>query len=57
MNHRLLLLASLFALLLVVLGISSSALSPASAADALTGYYNLLGYEGIGMLGSHLANP
>ena len=54
MNHRSFLLIPLLALLIVVPGTSTSALSTPAAASALTGYYNLWGYEGIGTLGQVL---
>lgn len=56
MNHKPFLFASLLVLLMLVLSISGPILSASPAAAALTGYYNLLGYEGIGTLGSNLQN-
>jgi hypothetical protein len=41
-------------MVVLVLSTSGSAMGSASAAMALTRYYNLLGYEGIGTLGSGL---
>jgi hypothetical protein len=52
MNRRPFLALTLLALLIVVLGTGGSAQGAPVAASALTGYYNLLGYEGIGTLGS-----
>jgi hypothetical protein len=46
--------ASLIVLSMLVLSVSGPILSASPAAAALTGYYNLLGYEGIGTLGSTL---
>ena len=40
----------------LVLSTSGSTLGSPSAASTLTGYYNLLGYEGIGTLGSGLTD-
>ena len=54
MNHRSFLLIPLLALLIVVPGTSTSALSTPAAASTMTGYYNLWGYEGIGTLGQVL---
>jgi hypothetical protein len=54
MNHKPFLFASLLVLLMLVLSVSGPILSAPPAAAALTGYYNLLGYEGIGTLGSNL---
>jgi hypothetical protein len=56
MNRRLFLLVALLALLIVVLGTSASVQSSPPAASAFTAYYNLLGYEGIGTLGSTLTS-
>ena len=57
MNHRPFSRIFLSVLMIVVvLGTSASAMKAPAAADALTGYYNLLGYEGIGTLGSHLTS-
>jgi len=52
MNRRPFLTITLLALLIVVLGTGGSAQGAPMAASALTGYYNLLGYEGIGTLGN-----
>ena len=52
MNRKLFLFISLIALLALVLSASGPALASPAAASALTGYYNLLGYEGIGTLGA-----
>ena len=54
MNRRPILFVALA--LLVVLSTAAFALNAPAAAGALTGYYNLLGYEGIGTLGSNLAD-
>jgi len=51
MNRRPFLTLTLLALLIVVLGTGGSVQGAPVAASALTGYYNLLGYEGIGTLG------
>jgi hypothetical protein len=56
MNRRPFLALTLLALLIVVLGTGGSAQGAPVAASALTGYYNLLGYEGIGTLGAHLTS-
>ena len=47
---------SLMVLSALVLSASGPALASPAAASALTGYYNLLGYEGIGTLGSSLTS-
>ena len=52
MNRKLFLFVSLIALSALVLSASGPALASPAAASALTGYYNLLGYEGIGTLGA-----
>ena len=52
MNRKLFLFISLIALLALVLSASGPALASPAAASALTGYYNLIGYEGIGTLGA-----
>ncbi len=46
----------LMALLTLVFSTGGPALGSSSAASSLTGYYNLLGYEGIGTLGSGLTS-
>ena len=51
MNRKLFLFVSLIALSALVWSASGPALASPAAASALTGYYNLLGYEGIGTLG------
>lgn len=56
MNRKVFLLVPLFLLLFGALNVSSSAPSAPAAASALTGYYNLLGYEGIGTLGANLTS-
>ena len=56
MNRKLFLFVSLIALSALVLSASGPALASPAAASALTGYYNLLGYEGIGTLGSGLTD-
>ncbi len=56
MNRRPFLTITLLALLIVVLSMGGSAQGAPVAASVLTGYYNLLGYEGIGTLGAHLAS-
>ena len=56
MNRRPFLALTLLALLIVVLGTGGSAQGAPVAASALTGYYNLLGYEGIGTLGHVLTS-
>ena len=51
MNRKLFLFVSLIALSALVLSASGPALASPAAASALTGYYNLMGIEGIGTLG------
>jgi len=51
MNRKMFLFVSLIALLALVLSASGPALASPAAASALTGYYNLMGIEGIGTLG------
>lgn len=56
MNRKLFLLISLMALVTLGLRTGRPTLASSSTASVFTGYYNLLGYEGIGTLGSGLAS-
>ena len=56
MKNKAFLLILLFVVLIFAPGISRASLTAPAATSAMTGYYNLLGYEGIGTLGSALAS-
>ena len=57
MRSKLFFLIALFAVSAVTLSLGQKVPTAASAApDVLTGYYNLMGYEGVGTVGENLAS-